>query len=89
MRTEKEMYDLILSIAQNDKKIRAVYLNGSRTNPNVPKDIFQDYDVVYIVTETLPFIEDKDWIKCFGEILYMQYPDEHPDYPSDKENFYG
>ena len=19
----------------------------------------------------------------------MQYPDEHPDYPSDKENFYG
>ena len=89
MRTEKEMYDLILSIAQNDKKIRAVYLNGSRTNPNVPKDIFQDYDVVYIVTETLPFIEDKNWIKCFGEILYMQYPDEHPDYPSDKENFYG
>ena len=41
MRTEKEMYDLILSIAQNDKKIRAIYLNGSRTNPNVLKDIFK------------------------------------------------
>ena len=89
MRTEKEMYDLILDIAKNDERIRAIYLNGSRTNPNVPKDIFQDYDVVYVVTETLPFIEDKDWIKRFGEILYMQYPDEHPDYPSDKENFYG
>lgn len=89
MRTEKEMYDLILNIANNDERIRAVYLNGSRTNPNVPKDIFQDYDVVYVVTETLPFIEDKEWIKRFGEILYMQYPDEHPDYPSDKENFYG
>lgn len=45
MRTEKEMYDLILNIANNDERIRAVYLNGSRTNPNVPKDIFQDYDV--------------------------------------------
>ena len=89
MRTEKEMYDLIISIAQSDERIRAVYLNGSRTNPNVPKDIFQDYDVVYVVTETKPFIVDKDWINRFGEILFMQFPDEHPDYPSDKDNFYG
>ncbi len=88
MRTEKEMYDLILGVA-NDERIRAVYLNGSRTNPNATKDIFQDYDVVYVVTETRSFIEDKAWIKRFGEIMYMQYPDEHPDYPSDKENFYG
>ena len=70
MRTEKEMYDLIISIAQSDERIRAVYLNGSRTNPNVPKDIFQDYDVVYVVTETKPFIADKDWINQFGEILF-------------------
>ena len=83
------MYDLILNVAKNDKRIRAVYLNGSRTNPNVLEDIFQDYDVVYVVNETNSFIDDKTWIKRFGEILYMQYPDEHPDYPSDKENFYG
>ena len=88
MRTEKEMYDLILDIAKNDERIRAIYLNGSRTNPNVPKDIFQDYDVVYVVSETQSFIEDKEWIKKFGDIWFMQYPDEHPDYPSDKENFY-
>ena len=55
----------------------------------MPKDIFQDYDVVYVVTETKPFIVDKDWINRFGEILFMQFPDEHPDYPSDKDNFYG
>ncbi len=89
MRTEKEMYDLILNIARNDERIRAVYLNGSRTNSNAPKDIFQDYDVVYVVNETTSFIEDKAWIEKFGVILYMQYPDEHPDYPSDKENIYG
>ena len=89
MRTEKEMYDMLLSIADKDERIRAVYLNGSRTNPNVPQDIFQDYDVVYVVNETKSFINDKGWINLFGEILYMQYPDEHPDYPSDKENFYG
>ena len=89
MRTEAEMYELILDIAKQDERIRAVYMNGSRTNSNVPKDIFQDYDVVYVVTDTKPYIEDKTWIDRFGERLFMQYPDEHPDYPSDKENFYG
>ena len=89
MRSEAEMYELILGVANADSRIRAVYMNGSRTNKNVPKDIFQDYDVVYVVTETKSFIEDKEWISNFGEIWFMQYPDEHPDYPSDKENFYG
>ena len=89
MRNEKEMYDMLLKIAQDDARIKAVYMNGSRTNKNVPKDIFQDYDVVYVVNETKPFIDDKEWINKFGDIWYMQYPDEHPDFPSDKENFYG
>lgn len=89
MRTEAQMYELILEIAQADERIHAVYMNGSRTNDNVPKDIFQDYDIVYVVTDAKPFIEDKNWINNFGEIWFMQYPDEHPDYPSDKENFYG
>ena len=89
MRTENEIYDLILSVAHNDNRIKAVYMNGSRTNDNVPKDIFQDYDIVYVVEETQSFIEDKNWINRFGEILYMQYPDENPYFPSDKDNSYG
>lgn len=76
MRSEREMYDLIISTAENDDRIRAVYMNGSRTNPNVPKDIFQDYDIVYVVKENAPFYEDKSWIDIFGERLYMQCPDE-------------
>lgn len=83
------MYQLILETAEKDRRILAVYMNGSRTNENVPKDIFQDYDIVFVVSETAEFIKDKEWIQQFGEILYMQYPDESPDYPSDKENFYG
>lgn len=89
MRSEQEIMDLILEIAQKDDKIKAVYMNGSRTNPNVPKDIFQDYDIVYVVTDTKPYIEDKGWPDRFGEVWFMQYPDEGPYYPSDKENSYG
>lgn len=89
MRSETEMYNLIMDIANSDNRILAVYMNGSRTNKNVPKDIFQDYDIVYVVKETKSFINDKEWIGNFGNILYMQYPDENPYYPSDKENCYG
>ena len=89
MRTEKEMLDLILNIAKADERIRAVILNGSRTNPNVIKDIFQDYDIEYVVHETKSFREDKLWIDRFGERLYMQYPEDNSYYPSDVENCYA
>lgn len=76
MRTEQEMFDLIFDVAKKDERIRAVYMNGSRTNPNVKKDIFQDYDIVYLVTETASFIKDEHWIDVFGEGLIIQLPDE-------------
>ncbi len=89
MRTEQEMFHLILSIADNDERILAVYMNGSRTNSNAVKDIFQDYDIVYVVKETKPFREQKNWIDRFGERLYMQYPEESSYFESDVENCYG
>jgi aminoglycoside 6-adenylyltransferase len=68
------MFDLILRVAEQNEQIRAVYMNGSRANPAVPEDFFQDYDIVYVVSETRSFYEDETWIDCFGERLYMQMP---------------
>jgi aminoglycoside 6-adenylyltransferase len=76
MRSEKEMLALILETAKSDDRIRAVYMNGSRANPRAEKDIFQDYDIVYVVTETASFIRDSHWIDVFGQRLIMQLPDE-------------
>lgn len=42
----------------------------------------------YVVTATKPFREDKKWINRFGEILYMNYPEDNVFYPSDVENCY-
>ena len=75
MRNEKEMMNLVLDIAQKDKRIRAVIMNGSRTNQNVPKDIFQDYDIVYIVKDINTFIENNNWIDIFGKRLILQMPE--------------
>lgn len=87
MRSEKEMFDLILGVAQKDERIRAVYMNGSRTNPNAPKDIFQDYDIVYVVTETMSFIKDKTWIHTFGDLLMIQEPDKNNESAGMNMNF--
>ena len=47
MRTEKEIYDLVLNFAFQDERIRIVTLEGSRTNVNIPKDNLQDYDITF------------------------------------------
>ncbi|MDR2558472.1 MAG: aminoglycoside 6-adenylyltransferase [Oscillospiraceae bacterium] len=75
MRTEKEMLDLIINTAKEDERIRAVIMNGSRANPSVPKDIFQDYDICYIVEDVAPFFNNKEYIKRFGELLMLQMPE--------------
>ncbi|MCH4239528.1 MAG: aminoglycoside 6-adenylyltransferase [Oscillospiraceae bacterium] len=41
------------------------YLEGSRTHPNVPRGIFQDYNVADIVSETKSFREDEELDKPF------------------------
>lgn len=88
MRTEEEMIQMIQDTARKDDRIRAAYLEGSRANPKVPKDMFQDYDAVYIVEETESFQRDKSWIDRFGKRLYMQYPEDR-EAPEDKARCYG
>ncbi len=76
MRSEQEIIDLILNTARQDERIRAVIMNGSRVNPKAPRDIFQDFDIIYLVTEVAPFRHNPAWLKRFGELMIMQMPDD-------------
>ena len=89
MRSEQEMLDLLLNTARADERIRAVILNGSRANPHARRDFFQDYDVIYLVTEMASFINDPDWIKRFGELMIHQLPDEMLDPPPGENDSYA
>jgi aminoglycoside 6-adenylyltransferase len=89
MRSEKEMFELILDIARADDRVRAVILNGSRADPDARRDIFQDYDVVYIVQDMASYRKDPGWIRRFGELMILQLPDDMGDV-SEKQNIsYG
>ena len=81
MRSEYEILSLILNTAKIDDRIRAVIMNGSRANPNAPRDIFQDFDIVYIVTDVAAIRTQTDWIGRFGELMILQLPDEMADPP--------
>ena len=88
MRSEEEVINLILNVANADDRIRAVLLNGSRANPNAVKDIFQDFDIVYIVTKIDTFLIDHSWIDIFGERLILQLPEEMTIGEKDKYSFH-
>ncbi|WP_207695422.1 aminoglycoside 6-adenylyltransferase [Enterococcus sp. DIV0212c] len=84
MRTEEEMFQLILDVAKNDSNVLAVGITGSRTNKNAPKDLFQDYDIVYIVESVEALVQDSSWIDRFGPRLIMQTPENMVLFPPER-----
>lgn len=88
MRTEKEIMDLILNFAKNDQRIRIVSMGGSRVNKNVSPDKFQDYDIVYVVSEIESFKSEASWINVFGERVILQTPEAMDMFPPSLGNWF-
>lgn len=75
-RTEGEMLELIVNTAKDDERILAVMLNGSRADPHVEGDVYQDYDVVYFVRDVKPFWDNREWLEeKFGKVAVLQTPE--------------
>ncbi len=79
MRSIQTMLNTITTVAKHDDRVRAVVMNGSRVNPSVKKDRYQDYDIVYYVEDYHAFPKDKKWIDVFGDLLIMQTKDDQLD----------
>ena len=71
MRTETEMFDVILQTAKV-LQVDAVAMSGSRTTPKASKDEFQDYDVVYVVDDLDNLTSDLSWLDQFGKRIIEQ-----------------
>ncbi|MCC9044412.1 aminoglycoside 6-adenylyltransferase [Myroides sp. M-43] len=66
----------ILALAQQDERIRAVILNGSRANSLVTPDQYQDFDIVYIVNDIESVKREGIVHKKFGKPAIEQLPDD-------------
>jgi aminoglycoside 6-adenylyltransferase len=76
MRSSEEIKRLVIAVATNDERIRAVLLNGSRANAKLAPDKYQDFDIVYIVNDIESLTSNKSWVNIFGDKLIWQLPDE-------------
>ena len=73
-RTKEEMLTLIIGFADADDRVRVVLMNGSRVNPSVIKDPFQDYDIANLVTDVEPFRDEAYVLPHFGEAIVVEQP---------------
>lgn len=67
--------DKIVSFAQANENIRAVILNGSRANSKVVPDAYQDYDIVYFVSDLEKINRETLIHQTFGTPIMQQLPD--------------
>ncbi|MCK5811296.1 MAG: aminoglycoside 6-adenylyltransferase [Clostridiales bacterium] len=92
MKSETQIYKIILNMANNDERIRAVELNGSRSNPKAIKDDYQDYDIACYVTDLTYYKNNQKFIENFmsnfGKLIIMQSAAEQSDYDMDNDNWY-
>ncbi|MDR0863289.1 MAG: aminoglycoside 6-adenylyltransferase [Oscillospiraceae bacterium] len=77
--TDKQVFDIILTLAEREDNIRAFLMEGSRANPLATQDKWRDFDIVYVTRANAPYI-DGEWLKReflpqFGEVAVKQIPD--------------
>lgn len=73
MRDSSQIMDIVLTSAKEEPDIRAVFQTGSRVNPNVKRDIYQDYDIIYCVKDPEIFINREDFLEKFGERIFTYF----------------
>ncbi|MBO4407614.1 MAG: aminoglycoside 6-adenylyltransferase [Clostridia bacterium] len=89
MRTDREMLDLIVGVAESEESVRAVLLGGSRTDPDAAKDVYRDFDIVYLVKDVSLYWDDEEWIeKKFGKPALLQKPESMRLIPPDGDGNY-
>lgn len=55
LRDERPVLAKLANWGEENSLIRAFILTSSRARPGAPVDIFSDYDVILVVTDTEPF----------------------------------
>src|SRR5690606_39118712 len=86
MRSVQEMIELFVKYGEQDGHVRAVTLEGSRTNPNAPSDLLQDFDISYHVTNMDVYRDDPSWIDRFGPRILLQTPEAMAMFPPELGN---
>lgn len=75
MRQEAEILELVKRTALDDSRISSAFLRGSRASGRIKRDVYQDYDIEYYVSDLAPYWDNISWLESvFGRTLIVQMP---------------
>jgi aminoglycoside 6-adenylyltransferase len=74
---------MIIHWASARDAVRAVLLTSTRAIPDANVDALSDYDVILIVDDIHPFVDDHSWLDDFGDVLVAYWDPVHPDQATD------
>lgn len=66
----------LMDFFDSNDDLKIFSMNGSRVNPTITPDIFQDYDVVFFTDSIAKYKKDTAFLSAFGEVLLMTEPDD-------------
>jgi aminoglycoside 6-adenylyltransferase len=67
--SEAAVLDRLTRWATQHALVRALVLESSRANEQAALDAFSDYDVLLVVSDVRPFVDDDTWLGDFGPPL--------------------
>src|SRR4030042_467966 len=68
---EQDVISKLIEWANGKPDIRALLLTSSRTNPQSMVDEFTDYDVIVVVKDIKPYLDDESWLDDFGKVVVL------------------
>ena len=75
----RDIEPVIIRWAESKDTIRAVLLTSTRAVPGAHVDALSDHDVILIVQDIQPFVEDRTWLNDFGDVLVVYWDPVFPD----------
>ncbi len=74
--SENPVLAALVDWAERREFVRAMILTGSRAN-SLSSDQYSDYDVILVVQDISPLVNDKQWIGDFGRVLVAYWDPVH------------
>jgi len=69
----------IVEWASAHQAVRAVLLTSTHATLTGKVDALSDYDVILVVENIHPFVEDHSWLNVFGDVLVVYWDPVYPD----------
>lgn len=66
---DKDPIDQLIAWAHSVDNVRALILTSTRAVPGGTVDAYSDYDVIAVVRDLAPLVEDSGWLGAFGNVL--------------------